>query len=134
MITTRKVIRDINDIHKNYPVMFKSYGMFLFKLMMFSIEDQEFIVDSLMNAAKYAHTTDVITIISVNKARVNLKDHEQKFRFLLEHSFRCKLCNAIETEEVNLYSGSFRDVCEMCMDKAQEYKMDAVQEVLEDHD
>lgn len=124
MVTKAKIIRDINHIRTETEVKFKNFGLFFLKLMMLSIEDQEFIVDSLMNASRTATAEEGFVIHEITRPQVNLKESESSLRFMVVHEFKCKMCNAQNTEETNLVSGRFRDVCEFCMDKAQDYAMD----------
>lgn len=121
MITKTKIIRDINLICDNTPVTFKSFGGFFLKLMMFPVEDQEFIVDSLMKAAKKASSADNIVIYSVDRINIELRKKEKNFRFILGHEFKCRHCQDTYQEETNIYNGKFRSVCEICMDKFRDY-------------
>lgn len=123
-ITTKKVVQEINCVRQNTPVKFQNFGMFFLKLMLQSVEDQEFIVDSLKNAATHADPNDCITIIEVVRPSVNLKDNETQYRFMVEHEFKCKFCDEVCIETVNLYGGQFRNICESCMDRAQDQMMD----------
>lgn len=124
MITKPKVIRNINAIRKNHPVKFRNFGGFVFKLLMHPVIDQEFIVQSLLNMAMAANKADEVVLIGINSVQVNLKDSEKKLKFLLEHSFRCRICGSTCTEETNVYSNKLRCICGFCMDKNQEYQND----------
>jgi len=133
-VTKAKVVRDLNWIRQKSPVKFKNFGKFFFHLMLLKVEDQEYIVDSLVNASKLSQPEDMIEIHSICRPYVELKENEKQYRFMVDHSFKCKFCNQIHTEEVNLYGGRFREVCEYCTDKAHDERMDQLQELPEDHD
>lgn len=124
-ITSRKVITGVDYIRTKSPVKFEKFGRFFLRLVLESIEDQEYIVDRLVEAAKRADPIDQIVINEIVRASIKLRREEVQYRFLVEHEFRCKYCNSIHTEQVNLSGGIFRQVCEMCMDKAQDYARDA---------
>jgi len=128
MITKAKVIRDINHVRTETPVKFKNFGGFFLRLMMLSVEDQEFLVAGLKNAADRAKETDMINIITFSRPAIKLKESEQHFRFLIEHEFRCSLCSQISSREVNMCKGHFAEICEVCYDKAEDYRMDAANE------
>jgi len=124
MITKAKIINDINYIHDDTPVAFKNFGGFFLKLMMFPVEDQEFIVDSLMKAVKRMKpSTGFIVIYSIDRVKTDLKKNEQHFRFILEYEFSCRWCHQICKEEINIGNKKFKDVCEACFDTAMERQL-----------
>lgn len=131
-ITNAKVVHDLSYIKDKTPVKFKTFGIFFIKLMMLSVEDQEFIIDSLKNAADSAQEKDGIVIITFSRPKVKLKREDDRFRFMIEHQFNCELCKQVHTEEVNCYGGKFRSICEWCMEKAEDYRSDSIANQLYD--
>lgn len=127
MVTKAKIVTDINYIREKTAVKFVNFGSFFFRLMLQSIENQQFIVDCLMNASKHAKPEDEIEIDSIQRVTKELP-----YRFVVEHAFKCKLCHKTHIESTNLCT-SFRDICEYCMDKAQDY-VEPVPETPDDHD
>jgi hypothetical protein len=132
MVTKAKIVTDINYIREKTAVKFVNFGSFFFRLMLQSIENQQFIVDCLMNASKHAKPEDEIEIDSIQRVTASLKPSEQKYRFVVEHAFKCKFCHLPHIESTNLCT-SFRDICEGCMDQAQDY-IEPVPETPDDHD
>lgn len=122
MITKSKIIKDINNIRDNTSVKFKNFGGFVLRLMMLSVEDQEFVVDSLTKASRRATPLASIVIYSIRKLEV--KSKEKHLCFILEYEFRCKWCKKICIEEINLYHCKFVRVCESCKDESQDYMAD----------
>lgn len=118
MITKAKIVKDINKIRDDTSVKFKNFGGFLLKLMLLPVEDQKFVVDSLMKASKRAIPIANIVIHSIRRSDNN------SFPFILEHEFRCKLCKQIHKEEINMSTNMFKDGCEMCIDKARDMNYD----------
>lgn len=108
----------------------------MLKLLLLPVEDQEFIAVSLSKACSTVNASDCIKIYYVHSIKV--EPREDRMRFLIEHEFACSHCGEIYTEEVNLYSGKFRDICENCYDKAYEHMVDdqlqRVPQIDEDHD
>lgn len=127
-ITKASVVTGLSHVKDKTPVQFKSFGLFFIKLMMLKVADQEFIVDGLKNAASKVSGNHMIKIISFSRPKIKLKENEQQFRFLIEHEFRCCLCGGMDSREVNICNGSFGEVCEVCYDKSEEYRMDAANE------
>ena len=134
MITKTKIIRDINLIRDNTPVTFKNFGGFFLKLMMFPVEDQEFIVDSLMKAVRKVSSADNIVICFVDRINIELRKKEKNFRFILEHKFKCQYCQNTYQEKTNIYNGKFRNICETCLDEIQDFRMEQMLELSEDYD
>jgi hypothetical protein len=134
MVTKAKIVRDINWIRNSTHVKFNNFGSFFFRLMMQTVDNQEYIVDSLVNASKNVKPEEMIEIRSVHRVSASLQPGEERYRFVVEHGFKCKFCGKLHVEEVNLYGGQFRAVCEFCMDKAMEHRMDMVPESPDDHD
>jgi len=127
MITKARIVTDINYIREKTAVKFVNFGSFFFRLMLQSIENQQFIVDCLMNASKHAKPEDEIEIDSIQRVTKELP-----YRFVVEHAFKCKFCHQTHIESTNLCT-LFRDICEGCMDKAQDY-VEPVPEMPDDHD
>lgn len=131
-ITIARIVRDINHIRAKTPLKFKNFGAFFLKLMLMSVEDQEYIVDSLKSIASHAKEENGFVITDVVRPSVALKGNETKYRFIVEHDFICKLCKRVNSEGTNACVGKLREVCEYCMDKAEDYVSDSVANQLYD--
>ncbi len=132
MITTPKVVQDLEYVRRETNVRFKTFGLFFLKLLFLSAKDQRFIAEKLKYAARHARDRDGVEIISFSRPKIKLKDNEQQFRFIIEHSFICTLCGCHSRGGSNCAGGFFQSNCEVCQDKAYEYQSDSVANQLYD--
>jgi len=131
-LTNPKVIRGLEDIRTSTNVKFRTFGLFFIKLLFLPIRDQEFIVGKLLYAARHARDRDAIEVISFRRAPIELAKHERQFRFILEHTFMCTLCDNMSSGETNCASGFFASNCEVCQERSADYQSDSVANQLYD--
>jgi len=127
-VTSKRAVLQLSEVKDNSHVSFKTFGMFFLKLIMLSVEDQEFITGKLLEASKHVRPRDCISIITFKRPKVKLGEEDNQFRFIFEHEFMCTMCGVTSKGETNCAAGFFRSNCESCQDRVDDYTRDSVNE------
>ena len=104
----------------------------MFELLMLPVEEQEKVAVKLHVASRRAEIKNCIVIHSIKKIGVTID--ELKFAHQVQYDFRCSGCKQMRNETVNLYGAVFKDWCEYCLDKAEEYRRDQALESMSGSD
>lgn len=115
MITISRIIKIINEVNDSTPVKFNNFGAFLLELFMLPIEEQRYVAENLLIASLASVPDDNIIIYSIERLQIDV-EKEWKLRFLIKHSFKCKMCGNIIIDRVNVYNSCFKDYCQECID------------------
>jgi len=117
-------IKDLEQFESQLP----HYGELVMKILMRNPKDRDFIIEKLLIYLKANPEVQVLSIRNIEN------EPESNLRFMLQVRFKCRSCKKISTEETNLIcfwhagQSSYRPMCEMCREEAQEYAREAAED------
>lgn len=120
---THTIVSLIDFICANTKIKFRNREAFLLKLLTIDRTEAMTLASRIYYAAAKVepHRSIVITDFRDLSRTVKLRGREKKWRWVVEHEFKCCFCKRIVIEETNSFGLAdpyFRTICEECLDRS----------------